>query len=213
MIKEVHGWAFTTLFTTLFLVLFSPPSAVADSFDVLSPRFSPVTQSLRAVEYANGTYVAVGDGGTILTSADSVTWIPQVSGTTNRLNGIKYGTDGFVAVGDASTILESPDGIAWTQRTSPVTNRLSAVAYGAGRYVAVGTEGCIVTSADGVNWSRINTGAPYNLNGLGVGTVPIYSSAGSYFEYRFVAVGDSGLIMTLSTASRGPRVFPAHFSN
>jgi hypothetical protein len=35
------------------------------------------------VTYGNGLFVAVGDGGTILTSPDGVTWTAQTSGTSN----------------------------------------------------------------------------------------------------------------------------------
>jgi hypothetical protein len=35
--------------------------------------------------YGNGLWVAVGNGGTILTSPDGVTWTARVSGTTNPL--------------------------------------------------------------------------------------------------------------------------------
>ena len=146
-------------------------TAAADPFDVLTPRFSGTSQVLHGVAFGNGAYVAVGDNGTILYSTDSITWIPEVSGTTNRLYGVRYGTNGFVAVGDAapgatSTILNSADGIAWSQRTSPVTNKLSAICYGLGRYVAAGSKGIIVTSTDALNWTKINTGAPYDLNGI-----------------------------------------------
>src|ERR1017187_3903971 len=123
------------LFVILFIGFFGTQLAFADSFDVLTARFSGVSQSLHAAAFGNGVYVAVGDGGTILASRDSVTWIPQVSGITNRLNGVKCGMNGFVAVGDASTILTSTDGFMWFPCASPVSNKLSAVTYGVGRYV------------------------------------------------------------------------------
>ncbi len=72
--------------------------AMADQFDILSPRFSGTSQTLHGVAFGNGAYVAVGDNGTIRYSTDSITWIPRVSGTTNRLCGVKYGAGGFVAV-------------------------------------------------------------------------------------------------------------------
>ncbi len=174
-------------------------TAAADPFDVLNPRFSGTSQSLHGVTFGNGAYVAVGDNGTILYSTDSITWIPEASGTTNRLNGVKYGANAFVAVGDASTILNSSDGITWSQCSSPVTNKLSAIAYGLGRYVAVGTSGIVVTSTNGVNWNSINTGAPFNFNG-----VDFFSS--------FVLVGDSGTIMTSSDGLAWTLRFSGTFS-
>jgi hypothetical protein len=169
---------------SLIILLASAVCTLAsDQFDLLAPRFSGTYQGLHSVTFGNGAYVAVGENGTILYSADSVTWIPESSGVTNRLNGVKYGTNGFVAVGDASTVLQSVDGITWNQRSSPVSVNLSAVTYGWGRYVAVGASGVIVTSTNGINWASINTGAPYNFNGVDCQNI-------------FVLVGDSGTIMT-----------------
>jgi hypothetical protein len=60
------------------------------------------------VTYGNGTFVAVGEGGTILTSPDGVSWTARTSGTSNWLDGVAYGNGLFVAVGDRGTILTSP---------------------------------------------------------------------------------------------------------
>src|ERR1700722_16673433 len=57
--------------------------------------------------------VAVGTGGTILTSADGTTWVRRASGPTSWLVGVAYGAGQYVAVGDNGTILLSPDGIGW----------------------------------------------------------------------------------------------------
>jgi hypothetical protein len=168
----------------------------SDSFDVLTSRFSGVTGALRSTAFAVGVYVTVGDGGTILTSTDSITWVPRLSGTTNRLNSVRYGNSGFVAVGegapqDPSTILKSVDGINWIRCTSPVTNVLNAVCHVSGRYLAVGSGGMIVTSTNALDWDSISTGAPYDLNGVD-GTIDIYDTTTD----TFTAVGDSGLILT-----------------
>ena len=40
------------------------------------------------VTYGNGTFVAVGGYGTILTSPDGVTWTRRTSGTSNWLEGV-----------------------------------------------------------------------------------------------------------------------------
>ncbi len=58
--------------------------------------------------YGNGTFVAVGRNGTILTSRDRVNWTEQISPTNNQLKGVTYGNGRFVAVGIYGTILTSP---------------------------------------------------------------------------------------------------------
>jgi hypothetical protein len=81
-----------------------------------------VTANLRAVDWSvdtSGTtitgYFVVGDGGTILHSADGVTWTPQSSGTTNDLFGVTANTDSSVwAVGALGTMLYY-DGTAWSK--------------------------------------------------------------------------------------------------
>jgi hypothetical protein len=63
---------------------------------------------LRGVAYGNGTFVAVGKGGTILTSPDGVNWTAQTSGMRSWLSSVTYGNGLFVAVGLVDTILTSP---------------------------------------------------------------------------------------------------------
>jgi hypothetical protein len=164
---------------------------VSDSFDALTSRFSGVAGALRSTAFAAGVYVAVGDGGTILTSTDTIAWVPRLSGITNRLNSVRYGNSGFVAVGEGapqapSSILKSVDGVNWIRCTSPVTNVLNAVCHISGRYVAVGSSGMVVTSTNATDWDSVSTGAPYDLNGVD----------GTTNYDTFTAVGDYGLILT-----------------
>src|SRR5689334_11114593 len=59
----------------------------------------PQGNSLYGVVYANGTYVAVGAVGTILTSTNTVAWVNQSSRTTQTLRDVAYGNGIFVTVG------------------------------------------------------------------------------------------------------------------
>jgi hypothetical protein len=78
------------------------------------------------VTYGNGLFVAVGDGGTILTSPDGVNWTRGPRGRATRLFGVTYGNGLFVAVGRFGTILTSPDGVTWTPRTSGTSDSSTA---------------------------------------------------------------------------------------
>jgi len=51
----------------------------------------PQGNPLNGVTYGNGAFIAVGAGGTILTSADGITWTSNTSGTAKSLNGVTYG--------------------------------------------------------------------------------------------------------------------------
>ncbi len=71
-------------------------------------RTSGTTAWLSGVTYGNGTFVVVGDRGTVLTSSNGVRWTVRASGTTEELSGVTHGDGLFVAVGRYGTILTSP---------------------------------------------------------------------------------------------------------
>ncbi|ADI84086.1 choice-of-anchor D domain-containing protein [Geobacter sulfurreducens] len=147
----------------------------------------------------NGTYVAVGEFGTILTSTDSVNWTVRTFGSVN-LNSVAYGGNHtFVAVGSYGRILLSTDdGATWTVQSSGVTASLRGVAHSGTVFAAVGvTENnpnfpyeprtAILTSPDGVTWTPRFLEQPFN------GTLNLFDVA--YGGGRFVAVGMEGHVV------------------
>lgn len=78
---------------------------------------NPSTDNLTDVAKGNGTYVVVGEHGTILTSKDGYKWESQKGITSINLNAIDYNPTKklFYAIGDAGVILSSPDGLIWDQ--------------------------------------------------------------------------------------------------
>src|SRR5689334_16683541 len=95
--------------------------------------------ALRGVAATMGRVVAVGDNGTILSSATGASWVACNSGTTARLNAITYADHRFVAVGDGGVVLRSDDGIAWSPAEKvDSTEDFFSVTYGQSRYVVVG---------------------------------------------------------------------------
>jgi phospholipase/lecithinase/hemolysin len=127
-----------------------------DTWTLINPL--PTGNHLSAITYGNGQFVAVGDLGTIVTSADGLTWAERHSGTTNGLTTIAYGNGRFVAAG-AGVIVTSADGVNWIVRPFLGNGGLfntSAIVYGNGQFVAweqadSGKPG-ILTSIDGVEW-------------------------------------------------------------
>jgi hypothetical protein len=71
---------------------------------------SPGTSNavLSGITYGNGTFVAVGPNGLILTWSDANSWAERGSGTSNALLRIAYGNRTFVAVGEG-IIFQSAD--------------------------------------------------------------------------------------------------------
>ncbi len=148
---------------------------------------NPLPQSLGilAVVHA-GQFVAVGQGGLILTSPDSATWTAQRRCTESALTGITFGDGLFVAVGEAGTILSSPDGTNWALRSTAFNTPLQAVTYGNGRFVAVGSAPQLSTvvyhSSDALHWERVSLRDFQATNCL------------RYFEGRFFASGRDALL-------------------
>jgi hypothetical protein len=94
--------------------------------------------TLYDVAFGNGTIVAVGAYGAVVTSPDGIIWTERNSGTSDYFYGVAFGNNTFVAVGDGGVIFISPDGVVWTQRNSGISDDLSTVTYGKGTFVAVG---------------------------------------------------------------------------
>jgi hypothetical protein len=150
---------------------------------------APVSQQIRAVYPTPQGFIAVGDGGTIITSIDEgVNWSVETSGTIADLYAVHFNpvTNLYLSVGSGGKILTSADGSNWITSTSGVTNTLYAIAYnptGIG-YVVVGSGGRALLSLTGSSWTTQTTGVTTDLTG-------ITFDGGSY-----IATGNSGVILT-----------------
>ena len=153
-----------------FVLNFLPPRASgADPLDVWQWRNPlPTGHPVRDATFADDVFVAVGDLGTILTSADGVDWTTRVSGVSNTLLGIGHGNGMFVVVGQQGTLLTSTDGAQWVSRSSGVAQHLNQVVQGNGQFVVVGNSGTVLTSPDGATWTPRNSGMPAQVNLLDV---------------------------------------------
>jgi photosystem II stability/assembly factor-like uncharacterized protein len=161
----------------------------------------PTTQALGGIGFGNNTIIAVGVGGTILTSTDGKTWTKRNSGTTEDICGIDYGHELFVAAGVKGGILTSPDGITWTKRVSGMEEeKMSASAYsdwktyaniaiGEGMFALVYFDGTFLSSTDGINWVKNKVPSEGSFVDI------------AYGNGKFVAVGDYGFIASLSFSS------------
>ncbi|MCP4153893.1 MAG: hypothetical protein GY757_39570 [bacterium] len=154
---------------------------------------------LKAVAFNGASiFTAVGNDGTILTSADGINWIQRSSGTVSHLLGVKYVNSHFVALGFDGTIISSTDGITWENRSqSGITQHLTSIAYGNSHYIAVGYGCAIYTSTDCRLWTSIivtdgnGDVIPNRLEDI------VYSTE----QTRFVIVGGVGTILTSTDGS------------
>lgn len=167
-----------------------------DSYTVASSSNSPAEsgsaaaltiksgEALNAVAFGNSIFVAVGDLGKVLTSADLTTWEVRISGTDTSLLGVAFGNDRFAAVGADGIAITSSDGIVWNAVNSGSSAFLYSVAYGNGVFAAVGNNGTIVTSTDGASWRASSS----------CSTRVLYCIA--FCNGRFITVGERGTILT-----------------
>ncbi len=159
----------------------------------------PTPNNLRGVTYmypnpatttlpsgSAGAWIAVGAGGTLISSVNGVNWTAVTSPTTNDLNSVAVlaTTDSAtlattftaVAVGNNGTVLTSPDGIHWTSQTvSPASNLNAVTAWS--QFVAVGAGGNVFTSLNGTTWSLVTSGTAATLYGV-IGEAGQYTAIG-----------------------------------
>lgn len=153
------------------------------------PVSSPVEAALLAVAAVpGGGFVAVGEGGVIVTSTDGESWQTANSPTPTTLRGVACGPETCVAVGDDGLVLTSGDRKTWVLSDSSTAGRLNAVTWTGQRFVAVGAaggevlSGAILSSHDGRTWSDHT---PANLR-------PLYGVAAD--GSHLVAVGWTGAL-------------------
>jgi len=160
---------------------------VGRAFDASRP-------ALRGITTAGAVFVAVGDGGTIQSTTDGITWTTLTSNTTANLRGIAYSGVRYVAVGDGGVLTTSIDaGVTWTAQTIAGAGNLRKIAFGNNNnstdnggtlaintFVAVSDSGTAVVSNDGgATWSVVAISGAGELVGLAYIT-------------RFVAVDRTG---------------------
>jgi hypothetical protein len=127
---------------------------------------SPQGNTLRGVTRHVDQFVAVGENGTILASADGNDWAVRTSNTTRTLASVVWHDSQFVAAGEGGTVLTSADGVAWAKR-SPGTNAfVNSLAENGAEMVAVGDGGAVLTSDDAVTWTARNSTTTDNLHAV-----------------------------------------------
>ena len=140
------------------------------------------SSALRGVTWNGSKYIAVGDGGLVMTSTDGITWsFAFIAGVTEDLYGINWYNNLFIITGTNGTLLTSPDGIVWTPQVTQLTATLICACYGGGYYFAISNYGDVLTSQDGINWS--SQGAlPSSLHDI------VYDGT------NFIIVGSNGMV-------------------
>ena len=162
--------------------------STADGGTTWTRRTSGTKNNLNAVHYIAGTWYAVGDNGTILTSADGTTWVSRLSGWYSGIDlyGV-YALDATHAwaVGQYGFIFFSADaGVTWAVQSAPTGMTLRSVyAFDDSNVWACGDDGTLLYFNSQV-WSIQNSGTGKNLEGIsGIDDANVWT------------VGDDGLVL------------------
>ena len=121
---------------------------------------------------ASSTFIAAGDNGTIIRTADDgSSWSSVSSGTTEDLRGSNFvSADGWI-VGISGVVLHSTDtGSSWSSQSTPLSLNLQDVGFAdASTGWAIGQDGALIETSDGgTTWSRDTTVQDNALWGLHV---------------------------------------------
>ena len=151
--------------------------------------------------WGNGTFVAVGSWGKLLTGngGEEPTWTWRNSGVSQSLRSVAWNGTIFVAVGDAGTVITSPDGVTWTTRSLGATTSLNSVIWGEDEFIAVGGN-CVYRSPDGITWTQVASFPSYTI-------YDVVWSGSQYLAIRYnssgVLTSPDGETWTLSYTSGG----------
>lgn len=81
--------------------------------------------ALNDVIWDGAVFIAVGYGGTVLTSADGIDWVARESGTEADLNAIAFFGPDIFAVGEDIVMLSTDHGETWTTKHEPVVDLIT----------------------------------------------------------------------------------------
>ena len=145
---------------------FDEPGVIVTSRDGVhwNRRSLPNGINLYSVAFGNGTFVAVGDSGTILTSRDGTNWKRRESKVTGiLLAAVAFGNSRFVVGGESGTILTSTNGVDWTASRLGLSVYVGAITFSDGAFVITSAR-MIFKSTDGSTWYQ--RGEELTVSGL-----------------------------------------------
>ena len=169
-------------------IVYSEPgsSGLTTSF-VVSNKFA--NQAFNDVAYHDGTFIAVGNQGSIYRSTDGEIWSGvTTTSITTTLRGVHYGEDQWIAVGAASSVISSTDdGLNWSVVSDSsdvgISFQINDVHYENNVWLAVGNSGRTINSINGRNWFfQTIPNTTSNMRGI------------TYGDNKMVAVGFSSAI-------------------
>jgi hypothetical protein len=203
----------STLLAILGLLIFARVGA-ADSLDTWTWRSpSDVPVSLGAVAFGKGQFLAVSQGGDVLSSTNGLSWSELPPAWTNGVDGsdvwVVFGNGHFVPEGvvfdpagnSIATVAATTDGNAWNSRQLsswfPICLMFDGSRFVAllGRVDSTSSEEQvrIDTSADGIDWQT------------SISPLPAWIGLAAFGNGLFVGVQDSGFLVSEDGLKWGQR--------
>jgi photosystem II stability/assembly factor-like uncharacterized protein len=124
-------------------------------------------RTLLAVYHNDGQWVAVGEGGQIVTSLDDgSTWTLDNATTSLNLYDVVYYNKWIIAGDNGYIYVRSQSDSSWTQVNIGASDSLRSIAYINNIYYIVGARGLIATSLDALSWKLADRFTNNRLNGI-----------------------------------------------
>lgn len=148
---------------------------------------------LSSLVYGKEQFVAVGDGGLVLTSKDGISWVNRSSGPRISMSDVAGGSGKYVAIEkydalfdkELKRVVTSTDGgITWNTHSTGSSFVQYSIVWGKNKFVSVGFFGSVLTSPDGVTWTEQTSGTEYDLYDV------------AYGKETYVAVGNGTVILS-----------------
>jgi hypothetical protein len=201
-VRQARRWPVVAVaLVALVLVAVASPVTPARADGITWTERTVPVEAWLSVAYGNGTWVAVGTDGAVMTSTDGEEWILLEDAPVRDWRAVSYGNGRFVAVGvtsDASlrtsVAMTSTNGIDWVVGTTPdIAIRWNSVVFGNGRFVALASQQTgngtrVMTSTDGSIWTLRAT----PLAGTSNNSDPAWQSV-AFGNGTFVAVASGGV--------------------
>jgi hypothetical protein len=197
--------------------LFISPVIASEAVDSWGEASRPANSGAPiSVTYGNGTFVAGGLQGTILTSSNGVDWTKQNSGISTDITRVKVVNGRFFAF--SSKTLTSLDGITWDVIPNLPDGFIIDIAYGNGSYVGVRQYGIgpptpirrpLLTSTNLIDWAAVTDTGYFRMddiayaNGLFVGRANRVN-----YENPGLEISHDGISWTLVNGALDPIGFP-----
>lgn len=170
------------------------------------------TAQFNTIHFANGLWVAAGNGGVIYTSTNGTAFTARNSQITNIFFKGTFFNGLHILAGESGVIRTSPDGITWTGRTSGVTNNIGGCTTNGTRVVITGLGGAVVTSENGIDYtSRTNNNAV--VYGIAYGNNTFVSVGATANGSAYIATIDNNKNYTRRVSNTDATQFGVKFLN